>query len=196
VADAGNNAIRLMAPDSAGSYRVTTLAGHPGETGPIDGTNAQARFHAPHSLCWGSQGERYVADIGNGRLRKIHNGNTTTVASQGMQQPMDLALDAQNRVWIADAGAMKLLRWDSISGLPSPFPNLKWQMPHGLSLDGRGNLYVAGMRANRVVMVTPEGDVTTFYDTHLDRHAAVLWEPGGLWVADLGHHRILRLNLL
>lgn len=195
VADAGNHEIRLLTPQSGG-YTVTTLAGKAGESGKTDGANSQARFHAPHSVCWGTGGELYVADIGNASLRKIEGGQTSTLVSEGLKYPMDLAIDRENRLWIADAGLMTILRWSKSEGLVQPFTGLKLATPHGLSVSDDGSVYVAEMNANRVVVLDPSGQSTVIYATGLNKPAAVLWEKGGLWIADLGNHRILRLNLL
>lgn len=193
VADAGNHVIRLLTPE-AGSYRISTLAGQAGKSGNADG--GKALFHAPHSVCWAPDGALYVADIGNGSLRRIYAGETSTLASQGLKYPMDLALDAQNRLWIADAGHLTLFRWSQPEGLVRPFSELKLAMPHGLSVASDGSVYVAEMNGNRIVSLDGAGVSTKIYDDGLNKPAAVLWEPGGLWVADLGNHRILRLNLL
>jgi sugar lactone lactonase YvrE len=196
VADAGNDAIRLLTPEGKGQYRLTTLAGQPGQGGDQDGPNEQARFRAPHSLCWGGLGELYVADIGNASVRKIFRGQTSTVVKGGMKYPMDLALDSKQNLWIADAGLMQLWRWNEGAGLSAPFPNLKLQMPHGISLAEDDSIFVAEMHAHRIVLVDLNGTPTPIWESGLNRPAALLWERGGLWIADLGHHRILRLNLL
>lgn len=196
VADAGNDEIRLLTPRSPGHYTVSTLAGQAGAGGAQDGPNEQARFSAPHSLCWGRQGELYVADIGNASLRKIYQGKTSTLVSQGLKYPMDVALDASQNLWIADAGLMTVLRWNPGQGLTTPYPTLHLETPHGISVGPDGAIYVAEMKANRVVSLDDQGRSTTLWEAGLNRPAAVLWEKGGLWIADLGNHRILRLNLL
>ena len=196
VADAGNDAIRLLTPRGGGHYRVSTLAGRAGEGDFRDGANDQARFNAPHSCCWGSHGELYVADIGNAAVRKIDHGSTSTLVHEGLKYPMDLCLDGHQRLWIADAGLMTLFRWTPDQGLKNAFPELHLETPHGISVGDDGSIYVAEMKGNRILSVDPQGRATTLWQSGLSRPAAVLWEPGGLWVADLDHHRILRLNLL
>ena len=196
IADAGNDVIRLLTPRGKGHYDVTTLAGKAGQGGNVDGANEQARFSAPHSLCWGVYGELYVADIGNASVRRILEGQTTTAVKGGMKYPMDLALDSKQNLWIADAGLMQLWRWNAADGLSAPFPSLKLDMPHGLTIADDDTVYIAEMKANRVVSLDMNGVPTTIYNSGLNRPAAVLWETGGLWIADLGNHRILRLNLL
>ncbi|MBS2036827.1 hypothetical protein JST97_17685 [bacterium] len=191
VADAESNQVFLL---DAQSHRLSLFAGE-GTPGSNDGPNAEARFSAPHSICWGPGGELFVADIGNGSVRVIDQGRTRTLVHQGLKWPMDLAVDAEGQLWIADAGSQTIFKWTHQSGLSKPFPDLLLQMPHGLCLGPDGSVYVAEMRANRISRIDPDGQLSTVWDQGLLKPAALLWDSGGLWVADLGHHRVLRLSI-
>lgn len=73
------DSIRKLAPDG----KVTTLAGGPDE-GYADGTGAAARFHHPSGLALDAQGNIFVADFGNRRIRKISPaGEVSTVGDAG-----------------------------------------------------------------------------------------------------------------
>ena len=64
VADTNNHAIRKITPDG----KVTTLAGF--EEGYMDGEAEKACFSKPEGLALGPNGDLYVADTGNNRIRK------------------------------------------------------------------------------------------------------------------------------
>lgn len=66
VADEGNHCIRRVAPDGT----TTTFAGT-NVPGWASGPAAGARFRQPTRLAFGPQGDLYVADQGNGRIRRI-----------------------------------------------------------------------------------------------------------------------------
>ena len=110
MADTGNHAIRRIGIDG----QVTTLAG--GEQGHADGPAAQARFDAPMGIAVDAQGQVYVADTFNDRIRVIGtDGNVRTLAggdrpgladgtgaTARFDTPVALALDAQGALLVAD----------------------------------------------------------------------------------------------
>jgi sugar lactone lactonase YvrE len=76
VADSGNHLIRKITPNGV----VTTVAGT-GTPGASDGPAAAASFNAPHGIEVDPQGNLYVADTSNHRIRKITpDGIVSTVA--------------------------------------------------------------------------------------------------------------------
>jgi sugar lactone lactonase YvrE len=108
IADEQNAVIRRVA-----SGQVTTLAGTPGGEGFADGPAASARFIAPHDVAVDGDGTVYVADCGNGRIRKIQDGQVTTVAgswgfadgpfaSARFACPVSIDLDGAGHLFVAD----------------------------------------------------------------------------------------------
>ena len=98
---------------------MTTLAGN-GTQGFFDGTGGAAgtaEFFEPHGIALDSQGNIYVADNGNNRIRRVASGGTvTTLAGNGtaafadgtggasgtaeFNNPQGVAVDGQGRVFI------------------------------------------------------------------------------------------------
>jgi sugar lactone lactonase YvrE len=66
IADRGNHNIRKITPAGI----VSTIAGA-GSPGYLDGSDISALFHDPSGLALDPQGNLYVADNSNGRIRKI-----------------------------------------------------------------------------------------------------------------------------
>ncbi len=82
VADTLNHTIRKITLDG----NVTTIAGSAGSSGYVDDVGTNARFDNPHGLCCDFDGNIYVADSGNFRVRKIspsQNYAVTTIAGNG-----------------------------------------------------------------------------------------------------------------
>ncbi len=161
VAEVKNNTIRLITPNVRNGeiiYTVSILAGIVGESGSLDGDNKIALFDSPHSVAWGQNGELFVADIGNSRIRMIFNGETTTVAGRDetgkddgdlqtgtLKYPMDIVTDNIGNVWIADAGTMTIRKWNKSEGLSTPFPKAEIAMPHGISIINNRHIVIAEM---------------------------------------------------
>lgn len=220
VAEAANHTVRLLMPtarkdagaDNVSAYTVYTLAGVAGKKGFKDGPAATAMFNAPHAVAWGANGVLFVADIGNSRLRQIKEGVVSTLAGTGrfgyrdgplgegtLQYPMDLSLTSDGSLLIADAGTGRIRCYAPGKGLFSPWPNIRIDMPHGLSTAPDGGLVVAEMYGHRIVMLTHDDKIIRLCGTgksgsgarQLKKPAAVIIHSGHLWIADLDNHRIL-----
>ena len=100
---------------------VTTLAGTAGVAGSVDGPGAAARFNRPGGIARDDSGNLYVADSGNGTLRRVAlaTGEVTTVAGAAGRSgtndgfgaearfsfPIDVAFMA-GRIYVADRQLM------------------------------------------------------------------------------------------
>jgi sugar lactone lactonase YvrE len=111
VADYGYGAIRKISP--AGD--VTTIAG--GGVGDVDGTGGDAgtaRFMDPDGLVVDSAGNVYVADTGDGHIRKIDTaGNVTTVAGgtgSMLSAPWGIARKDDATYYVTDSSANRVLK--------------------------------------------------------------------------------------
>ena len=113
VADEGNHVIRKITPNGT----VTTLAGS-GQVAAIDGKGKEAAFNTPRGIAVGPDGNIYVADFGNHRIRRVTpDGTVTTYAGDGSSgfsdgaaekarfaKPSGVSVDKDGRVYIADFG--------------------------------------------------------------------------------------------
>lgn len=108
ISDAGNDRLRFL---SGG--KVQTLAGT-GEKGCEDGGVNDASFNEPRGLAVGPDGALYVADSGSGRVRRVTPGGSVETVLEGLEAPFGLCWDG-GALYIADAGAHQILRWDGES---------------------------------------------------------------------------------
>ena len=81
VTDAVNFTIRKI---DLSTGATSTLAGGAGVTGFVDATGTAARFGKAYGICSDGQGNLYVADSGNKKIRKIEiaTGTVTSLAPQ------------------------------------------------------------------------------------------------------------------
>ena len=117
VADRGNHRVRRI--DRGGVIETVAGARFSGYSGDL-GAAAAARLFGPEGLALDPEGNVYVGDVGNHRVRKIDlAGVITTVAGNGtigfsgdgepgsnasIYQPEALAADTAGNLFIADSG--------------------------------------------------------------------------------------------
>jgi len=175
VADAGeSNRIRKISPDG----NITILAG--GNEGFADGAGVAASFNTPSALALGPDGNLYVADTGNNRIRKITpDGKVSTVAGNGTAGYVD-----------------------------GPAAQAQFNGPIGLAVSVRGDIYVADTYNDVIRMITTEGEVTTIAGGGIpgyadgEQKAALFDTPSGiivvedssLIVADTGNRRLRKVS--
>jgi len=155
VADMYDQSIRKVSPAGV----VTTLAGSDSgaESGNTDGVGSAALFFNPSAVAVDGAGNVYVADTGNGEVRKVTpSGAVTTLAGRPQQfvAPAGVAVDASGNVFVSDndtireitpGGAITTVGGSaavagSADGIGS---NALFNHPVGIAVDAAGNLYAA-----------------------------------------------------
>ncbi|SVA25118.1 uncharacterized protein METZ01_LOCUS77972, partial [marine metagenome] len=181
VADSYNHRIRKITPDGV----VTTLAGS-GYTGSTDATGILARFNYPSGVAADNNGNVYVADKNNSRIRKISSaGVVTTLAGSSygyydgtgtdakFRYPMDVAVDGSGTVFVADQnnhlirkiladGTVTTLAGSGSSGNTNGTgTEASFYSPGGVDVDDNGIVYVADVNNHRIRKISVSGVVTT-----------------------------------
>jgi sugar lactone lactonase YvrE len=131
VTDFNNDTIREV---SSGGV-VTTIAGWAGIWGSADGTGTNARFSGPAGISVDPSGNLYVADTGNGTIRKLTpsgpNWISTTVAGNAgaigstdgsgaaalFYYPSGVAVNGAGYVFVADSGNNTIRTTKTVAGL-------------------------------------------------------------------------------
>jgi len=209
VADTGNHAIRRVSTDG----QVTTLAG--GQQGFADGPAAQARFDGPMGIAVDAQGQVYVADTWNDRIRVIGtDGNVRTLAGGDrpgfadalgadarFDTPVALAFDAHGALLVADL-FNNVVRRVGTDGMVSTVVGRGEVIngPLSLATTHDGVLYVGDLDG-RIVQVTPQGHQLALLGNdrlpRLARPSGLAVEADGtLLVADSAAYRLHRLRPL
>jgi DNA-binding CsgD family transcriptional regulator/sugar lactone lactonase YvrE len=169
IADTGNNVVRQVGADgSIHTVAGTGEAGYRGEAGRA----VDAVLHAPAGLAFDGEGNLYIADTLNQRVRRMDvNGQIETVAGTGdpghtgdghpaiyaelnlATNPLEgigagLAVDSRGNVFIADALNRRVRRLD-VRGVITTIAQMK--TPLGLAVDAQGAVYIADGDDNRVL---------------------------------------------
>ena len=180
VADLNNHRIRKITPEGL----VSSLAGS--TRGFRDGSGRSAQFNGPSGVAVDAEGNVYVTDLVNHRIRKITpEGLVSTLAgsTQGFRDgagtsaqfngPSGVAVDAEGNVYVADQLNHRI-RKITPEGLVSTFAgstrgfgdgagrSAQFNGPSGVEVDAEGNVYVADENNSLIRKITPEGEVSTF----------------------------------
>lgn len=164
--------------------KVSTLAGS-AESGDVDGQGAIARFNWPFGIALDKDGNLYIADSFNHKIRKITpDGIVSTLAgsTSGYKDgagtnaqfgsPMDVATDGEGNVYVTDGYRIRKVTSDgqvsTVAGssttpayLDGITANARFSGLSGIVIDAVGNLYVCDAGNYVVRRITPDGTVAT-----------------------------------
>jgi hypothetical protein len=175
VADKDNHRIRKII---SASGEVTTFAGS--TEGSADGNGTAAQFKKPFDAVFDANGNMYVTDESDHRIRKI-----------------------------TPAGAVTTFAGSSYGFQDGPGNTAQFQFIKGIAIDGNGNLYVADENSHRIRKITPAGVVSTLAGTGSEGStdgegsAAEFRYPtgvavdasGNVYVADKDNHKIRKITI-
>src|SRR5215472_9582386 len=188
IADPGLNMILKM--DQKGIISIVAgngLARYAGDGGPA----RAASINEPWGVAVDSAGNIYLADAGNGRVRKIDStGVITTVAGGGgptpgdgnkatqvsLAQPVAVAFDAAGNLLIVERGGARVRSVNaagiistiagnsvlSFSGDGGPATSAGLQASEGIAVAPDGTIYIADANNGAIRKIDTKGIITTF----------------------------------
>lgn len=176
---------------------LTTIAGISGDgsfTGD-GGPATKATLNDPAALTVDNQGNIYIADSGNNRIRKIDTqGIITTIAGNGRHEDSgddgpaleagirsmdDLVVSPDGELYIASANSHRVRKltkdgkivavagrgYMGYSGDGGPATQAMLKQPTALAFDSKGNLFISDLGNNRIRKVDTQGIITTYAGT-------------------------------
>jgi len=125
-----------------------------------------AKFKAPYSPVFMSDGALLVADYAAGTVTRLAPGKSRdkSVLVEGLDGPVGLALDTDNHLYISEYTSGGLRQFDLVSGAMLTIAE-GLQQPEGLAVTSNGHVLVAETGTQRLLSVDPAtGQATTVAD--------------------------------
>jgi sugar lactone lactonase YvrE len=182
IADSLNHVIRKVTP--AGVVSIVAGTGVEGFSG--DGSAAtSAQLDTPKGVAVDTNGNLYIADSRNNRIRKVTGTTITTVAGTGvvgsaitqLALPSGIAVDATGNLYIADTNNNRIVKitgstpavfagtgQEGYTGDGAAATSAQLDTPTGVAVDSAGNVYIAD-RHNQAVRRVASGTITTIAGT-------------------------------
>jgi hypothetical protein len=160
----------------------------------------------------------YIADNGNGRVKKCDTGGSCSTFASGFAWPADVAVDSGGNVYVSDFNDDVIYRYTSsgtssgvfagTSGVPYLTDNNHFNTPYGVAVDPSSNIYVTTYRGFRLLKLSASGvpqwaagtpgvwgnDNVHFGSWWAGPHHVAVDASGKVFVADTGNHRIQIYN--
>ena len=169
IGDTGNNSVRMVSV-ATGLIKTVAGTGMPGFSG--DGASAtSARLNAPWGVAIGSNGNLYIADSNNNRIRMVaSDGTISSIAGTGasafqgdgslataaaLDAPTAVAIDVAGNLYIADSGNNRVRKIGVTSGNISTFAGSGEASASG---DG-GPATSAGLYGPYGISINSRGDI-------------------------------------
>lgn len=185
VADTKNYKIRKITPAGI----VTTIAGT-GTSGTTNGPSASAEFAFPTGIAVTTDGTIYVAEFMTHTIRKISNGNVTTLAGASfmsgdvdgtgalarLDHPHSLAIAKDGSILVSDVfnhkikkvtvgGVVTTFAGNGVAGFANgSVASAQFDFPLSIAVDSTGGIYIGDVN-NYIIRKIASGSVTTFAGT-------------------------------
>jgi len=172
--------------DESGNYTVSTFVGN-GLNGTDPQTGGLALLYMPCNIVFDAQGNLYIADSQNDRVRKVNSTGTMTnfagstigyldgtgTAAQ-FNRPTIMTIDAQGNLYVGEgsglrfrkitaAGVVTTVAGNGTAGLVDGTGTAaQIDIPAGLVVDAQGNIYFTQQNFHGIRKITAAGVVSTF----------------------------------
>ena len=180
-----------------------------------DDGQGEGEFHFLTDVAQDSKGNYYVGEYGeHDRIQKFSRDGKYLLQWGGhgrepgkFVRPQGITIDAQDRIWVADASNHRIQIFDETGTLLNVWGEHgkevgRLSYPYGIALDGKGHVYICEFGNNRVQKFTTAGEPLGYWGAS-GRREGELHNPWGLaldskglvYILDTYNHRVQRIRL-
>jgi len=219
VSDTGHHRVREITP--AGVVLPIAGTGVPGVGGEGE-VATESALTSPGGLALDPAGNLYIADTGNGRIRRISSSGIANTLLGDLHGPRGLTFepggDGAGQLYFTEEDAARVGRIDLVSGQITYFGmdsdgNSLWSVPRGIAVDASGDVFVADTGRQQILRIaagsTAPEDISVMAGTGsagfsgdqgpaLDAQLGYPWDVAvglddRIYVADLDNGRVRRM---
>ncbi len=187
VSDPDNHVVRYLS-----EKEVLTAVGT-GSAGYNDGIGIRASFHYPTGLATDKDGNLYIADTGNGCIRKVTVKGRVSTWLSGLQDPTGLCYQ-DGALYIAETGKNRIVKVKdgqitasygsgAAGQADGTVEQAQFYLPQGVEVDGDGCIFIADS-GNNAVRRIKDGMVTTLISRDEKSPNQYPMTPMGMYVRD------------
>ena len=205
--------IRQIKLGNIATFAGTTSSGFSGDSGPA----TSALMSSPSGIVSDTNGNVYIADSGNNRVREVSGGTITTIAGGGtgalgdqgpatsatLAHPGGLAFDASGNLYIADQSNSRVRKIangviTTVAGGGSgadggPATSASLYNPAAVAFDPAGNMFIA--ESYRLRRVATDGTISTTIQTNNYNSGGVAADrAGNVYFSDYYYGKVWKLS--
>jgi sugar lactone lactonase YvrE len=115
----------------------------------------------PNGIARDTQGNIYIANDATNNITKFDaNGNYIGIFASGLSQPAGMNFDSAGNLYVVSGGTVVKI---TPGGVQSIAVGSGLNVPQDVAFDAAGNMYVTDQGSNSVKKITPQGQMSTFY---------------------------------
>lgn len=216
ISDSRNH--QIFKVDAQGLITQYVGNGNPGFSGD-GGRASRAQLKFPRGLACDQEGNLWIADTGNHRIRKVNKAGVISTENlnqypyPALESPQDLVFNPQGDLLVAETGAGRIRKRNPeglISLILDPASNAHTIKPTAIATDSQGNIWIADADNHQVLKLDIKGHISViagngkggFIGDGGVSTESQLSQPSGIvvdaadqvWIADTQNQRLRMVN--
>lgn len=195
VGDTLTGAVGGVAVDALGfiyvaDFRETVYKIHPDGRASVFATG----LYGASGNAIDAQGNLYQSSFNGNHITKIDRHGNQEIVAEGLTGPVGIAVDGESLI-VCNCRSNTLARVFPRGAVATFVESPLLNCPNGITKAGDGNFYVVNFGDERMLKVTPDGEITEFATLPGGGNGHVTFARGNLYATSFQGQRIYRVSL-